>query len=126
MTAEAFPFFANRMDAAPLYEAFERRVLAAFADARVRASKTQIAFTARHNFAFVSFLPVRHAKDRPKTFITVTFGLARREPSPRVDACVEPYPGRFTHHVLIASPEEIDGELMAWVEESYAFSQSKR
>lgn len=119
-------FFSEHRDALPLYEAFERRVLAAHPDARVRVLKTQISFCARHGFAFVSFLPVRKAKDRPKVFITVTFGLARREPSPRVDACSEPYPGRFTHHVLVGSEREIDGQLLAWIDEAYAFAESKR
>ena len=46
--------------------------------------------------------------------------------SPRIAAAVEPYPCRWTHHVLIASPAEIDGELMAWVREAAAFSAGKR
>lgn len=126
MNADTLLFFSGRPDALPLYEAFESRVLGAFPEARVRVAKTQITFCARHGFAFVSFLPVRRAKERPRAFITVTFGLARREPSARIDACTEPYPGRFTHHVLVAAPQEIDDELMAWIAESYAFAERKR
>ncbi len=39
---------------------------------------------------------------RPEVYIVVTFGLGYRVESPRIDVAVEPYPGRFTHHVLIS------------------------
>lgn len=126
MDAETLLFFAGHEDALPLYEAFERAVLSRFPDARVRVAKTQIAFANRRNFAFVSFLPVRRAAERPKPYITVTFGLGRRETGPRVDVSVEPYPNRWTHHVLVGAPEEIDGELMALIGEAYAFALAKR
>ena len=56
----------------------------------------------------------------------VTFGLGYRLKSPRIDAAVEPYPGRFTHHVMVSGTGEIDDELMEWVKEAAAFSASKR
>ena len=92
----------------------------------IKVQKTQISFSNRHNFAFVSFLPVRKAKDRPKTWITVTFGLSHRVESPRIDAATEPSPNRWTHHVLISAPEEIDEALMGWIQEAAAFSAVKR
>ena len=95
-------------------------------DVKVKVQKTQIAFSNRHNFAFVSFLPVRRAKERPAVYIVVTFGLGRRAESPRIDAATEPYPGRWTHHVLISERSGIDEELMAWVREAAAFSAAKR
>lgn len=39
---------------------------------------------------------------------------------------VEPYPGRWTHHVLVSGTEEIDDELMGWVKEAAVFSAGKR
>lgn len=118
-------FFNDHPDALPLYEMFEAETekLGAFS---IRVQKTQITFSNRRGFAFVSFLPVRKAKDRPKTYITVTFGLDHRLASPRIDAATEPYPNRWTHHVLVSSPQEIDGELMGWVREAYDFSAGKR
>lgn len=44
----------------------------------------------------------------------------------RVFSEVEPYPGRFTHHVLISGAGEIDDELMGWVKEAAVFSAGKR
>lgn len=125
LTGDVLFFFEDHLDALPLYEAFEAQV-ERLGEANIRVQKTQITFSNRHNFAFVSFLPARKAKDRPKTYITVTFGLGRRVESPRIDIVTEPYPGRWTHHVLVSSAEEIDGELMGWIREAYDFSALKR
>ncbi|MBD5149993.1 MAG: hypothetical protein HDT18_06395 [Oscillibacter sp.] len=120
-------FFFNKDPAAlPLYEAFESRVLAEAGNVTIRVQKTQITYTNPRVFAAVSFLPVRKKAQRPKHYVTVTLGLNRRLDSPRVDAASESYPARWTHHLLISSPEEIDDELMAWVREAAAFSASKR
>lgn len=126
MNQDVLFFFDKSPEALPLYEAFEERVLSEFDDVRIRVQKTQISFSNKHNFAFVSFLPVRKAKDRPAVYIVVTFGLCRQAVSPRIDVATEPYPNRWTHHVLIAAPEEIDNKLMAWVREAYEFSAGKR
>lgn len=109
-----------------MYEVFEEKVFSEVDGVKVKAQKTQIAFSNRHNFAFVSFLPVRKAKERPEVYIVVTFGLGYRLESPRVDAVVEPYPGRFTHHVLVSGTGEVDDELMGWVKEAAVFSTGKR
>jgi len=65
-------------------------------------------------------------KGRPKTYITVTFGLRYKKESPRIDAASEPYPNCWTHHMLISSAEEIDDELMGWIKEAAVFSAGKR
>ena len=125
LTGDVLFFFEDHLEALPLYEAFEAQA-EWLGEVSIRVQKTQITFSNRRNFAFVSFLPARKAKDRPKTYITVTFGLGRRVDSPRIDVAVEPYPGRWTHHVLVSSTEEIDSELMGWIREAYDFSAGKR
>lgn len=119
-------FFNGKPEAFPLYQAFEARLLSELEGVNVRVQKTQITFSNRRVFAAVSFLAARKAKDRPDPYITVTLGLNRREASPRVDQASEPYPGRWTHHIVIGSAEEIDGELMSWVREAYDFAAAKR
>lgn len=126
MTQDTFFFFDKHPDALPLYELFEQKLLSELGSADIKVQKTQISFSNKHNFAFVSFLPVRKAKERPQTYIVITFGLGHRVESPRIDAATEPYPNRWTHHVLISEPEEIDEELMGWVKEAAAFSAAKR
>ena len=115
MTLDEMLFFDKHPAALPLYEKLKGSILAEVPDARIEVKKTQISFFAKHMFAAASFTPIRRAKERPEPFLTVTFGLRYRDASPRIDAAVEPYPGRWTHHVMIGTAEEVDAELMGWI-----------
>ena len=119
-------FFNQKPEAIPLYEAFEARLLAELEGVVIQPQKSQITLKNRRVFGAVSFLPARKAKDRPNPYITVTLGLNRRLDSLRVDKASEPYPGRWTHHLVIGATDEIDDELMAWVREAYDFAAAKR
>ena len=126
MSGDELFFFNEKPAALPLYEAFAQRLFAEIGDMTVKVHKTQISFSNKYNFAFVSLLPVRKAKVRPETYITVSFGLRYKKESPRIDVATEPYPNRWTHHMLISSVEEIDDELMGWIKEAADFSANKR
>ena len=119
-------FFNQHPEAIPLYTAFEERLLAELEGVVIQPQKSQITLKNRRVFGAVSFLPARKAKDRPNPYITVTLGLNRRLDSLRVDKASEPYPGRWTHHLVIGATDEIDDELMAWVREAYDFAAAKR
>lgn len=125
MNKDVLYFFDKRPEALSLYEFFEQKVLSEIGPVSIKVQKTQIAFSNKHNFAFVSFIPVRKAKDRPPNYLVITFGLGHRVESPRIDAVTEPYPNRWTHHVLIQTTEEIDEELMGWIKEASRFSACK-
>ena len=56
----------------------------------------------------------------------MTIGLSHRLDSPRVAVATEPYPGRWTHHILISDETQIDGELLDWLREAWEFAESKR
>ena len=120
-TVNELLFFDSKPDALALYEAFREAVLEKVPNARIEVKKTQISFFNRRMFAAVSF-----AKDRPKSFLTITFGLAYRKESDRIDAAVEAYPNRWTHHVMIGSVEEVDGELLSWIVEAAEFAQNMK
>ena len=126
MNADTLFFFNDHMAALPLYERLEGLILEQIPDVKIKASKTQISFSNKRGFAFVSFNPCRRAKERPEVWMTVTFGLSYRKDSPRIDVAAEPYPNRWTHHVMVGSEEEIDSELMGWIREAAEFSASKR
>ena len=119
-------FFAGHEDALPLYEKLEQAVQHEIPDVQIKVQKSQISFYNRRMFACVSFAKVRKKEERPTAYIVVTFGLGWKVDSPRIDVATEPYPGRWTHHVLIQTAEEIDSELMAWVREAAGFSAGKR
>ena len=125
ITADELFFFDAKLAALGLYEAFRKAVLDFAPDARIEVKKTQISFFNRRMFVAVSFAPVRRAKDRPDPFLTITFGLPYRKESPRIDVATEPYPNRWTHHVIIGAEDEIDGELLSWIEEAAAFAEYK-
>lgn len=118
-------FFEKHMDALPLYENLEAQILDSLENVRLKIQKTQISFCNRHMFACVSFAHVRKKKDCPPVYLVVTFGLDHQVDSPRIDVVTEPYPNRFTHHLLVSQPEEIDEELMAWIREAAAFADRK-
>ena len=122
--AELF-FFDAKPAALPVYEALREAILERIPDIRIEVKKTQISFFNRRMFAAVSFTPVRKAKDRPDPFLTITFGLPYRKESTRIDAATEPYPNRWTHHVMIGTKEEIDDELLSWIIEAANFVERK-
>ena len=126
MNADILFFFNDHMDALPLYERLEGLILEQIPDVKIKVSKTQISFSNKRGFAFVSFNPCRRTKERPDVWMTITFGLSYRKDSPRIDAATEPYPNRWTHHVMVGSEEEIDIELMGWLREAAEFSARKR
>ena len=125
MDEQVLLFFDKVPDALPLYAELERRILAEYPDTRIKVQKTQISFYNRHLFACVSFAKVRKKADRPDSYIVVTFDLEHRVDSPRIDIATEPYPNRWTHHVLISDLSEIDDELMWWIREAAEFSDRK-
>lgn len=118
-------FFDGQPGAMALYEIFRDRVLEEIGETEIRAQKTQITFSNRHVFACVSRLRVRKKKELPPDYIVVTFGLRHELDSPRIDVKTEPYPNRWTHHVVIECPDEIDEELINWVREAYQFALEK-
>ena len=118
-------FFDGRPLELAMYQTLFRSLETAFPEASVRVQKTQISFYGRHLFAAVS-LPVRRRKGWPEHCIVVTIGLSHRLESPRIAVAVEPYPNRWTHHVLVTRPEDIYAQLLEWIRLSHDFSVSKR
>ena len=125
MVEQILQFFDRCPNAIPLYEKIEKCVKKLVPEVRIKVQKTQICFYNRDMFACVSFARVRRKKDCPDCYIVVTFGLEHKAESPRIDIATEPYPNRWTHHVLISELEEIDDELMGWIREAAEFSDRK-
>lgn len=125
MNEKVLQFFDKQPEALPLYEKFEKRVEELVPDVEIKVQKTQISFYNRHMFSCVSFARVRKKKDCPKSYIVVTFGLDHKEESSRIDIVSEPYPHRWTHHILISEISEIDEEFMNWIKAAADFSSRK-
>ena len=117
-------FFNKIPQALPLYLAFEEIIREKYPDVNIKVQKSQISFSNKHGFAYI-WLPIRKMKGRPAVYLIVSFGLPYRLDSPRIVEAAEPYPNRWTHHVIIKSLKDIDEKLMEWIDLSYHFSLTK-
>ena len=125
LTQDELLFFNGCPEALPIYAALRAWALAELPVRRVRALKTEIVFDGRRRLLGVSRLAVRRRAQRPPAWLTVSFCLPYRLDSPRVDAATEPYPNRWTHHVLLGGPEELDDQVRGWLREAAAFAEAR-
>lgn len=117
-------YFAGKLRELALYRQLFCAIERAFPNASVKVQKSQISFYCPKLFAAAS-IPVRRKKDWPQECLLVTFGLEHQLISPRIAVAVEPYPNRWTHHVVISQPEEVNEELLDWLTQAYQFCQRK-
>ena len=124
LTMDEVMLFDRHPGVLPLYAALREKLAAAYPRMTLKVSKTQVSFRERYVFAMAS-PPWWRVRGWPERYLLVSFGLSHRSGHPRVASCVEAYPGRWTHHVVVARAEELDGELMALIDEAYRFSMVK-
>jgi hypothetical protein len=93
-----------------LYTRFER-MIAACGPYRVAPASTRIAFMGRVRFAGITSVSEKG--------MTCAFALPHRVSSPRFARVEEVVPGWWVHRLRIAVPGELDGEVQAWLRESY-------
>lgn len=102
-----------------------KKALADIGPTRLRVTKTQAAFGAKTLFAFV-WLPQQWSKKRPEHCIALTIDLARRIRHKKIAESVESRPGRWTHHLIIEKPSDVDVTVRRWLKESYRFGTIDR
>ena len=61
----------------------------------------------------------------PDPYIVLTLGLPYPLDSERVAVKTEAYPGRWTTHIVLGGRDDLDEELLAWLERAYDFSERK-
>lgn len=120
-----FCFFEQHQTVLPLYEMFAEKLITQFPDTKIKVQKTQITFSNRHVYACVSFLLVKKKAELPDSYFVLTLGLPYPLESGRVAVKTEPYPGRWTTHMIISKMSDLDEELFTWVEQAYTFSENK-
>ncbi len=125
MDMDTLMFFDGHQKALPLYAAFEEKLYSLFPETGKRVGKTQISFSNRHVFACVSLARVKKKAELPDPYIVITLGLPYPLESERVAVKTEPYPGRWTTHIVLGSPEEMDDEFLAWLDQAYGFAENK-
>lgn len=118
-TQEIEAFFSAEPHIIPLYQALEP-LLYALGDVTRKVQKTQITFYSGKGFAYV-WLPIHKVKGRPEHYFILSFSLNHQVVSPRIVESVEPYPGRWMHHLILSAQEDLDEELLEWLREAYNF-----
>jgi hypothetical protein len=109
-------FFGDDAVARGLYERV-RAVVERLGDAEVRAGRSQIAFRRRRPFAAV-WIPGRYLRGAVAPLVLTVY-LPARDASPRWKEVVEPAAGRFTHHLELRRPDDVDEEVAAWLRQAW-------
>ncbi len=112
-------FFRWDAQARQLFEAIHERILS-MGECHVVVAKTQLVFRRRTGFAWV-WIP-GHALRRPAAPLVLSVALHRRDESGRWKSVVEPYPGRFMHHLEVFTMDNIDDEVQGWLSEAFAIA----
>lgn len=107
-------FFAGFEDGKEIFSVL-RKELENLGETSLRISKSQIAFRRKKAFAWV-WTPRRHLKGNRKIApLVLSLVFARRDPSQRWKEVVEPYPGRFMHHLELWSVDDVDSQVRDWL-----------
>ncbi len=114
MTLEEF--FMGQADSQRLFDALHAAI-SAIGPAEVRVTKSHVAFRRRTAFAW-AWMPRTVLRGRGAPLV-LSLALHRQDVSARWKQVVEPYPGRFTHHLELYSVEEVDGEVQSWLVEAW-------
>lgn len=115
-------FFDGKPEARALFMAVERKIRA-IGPAIITVSKTQISFATRTQFAWV-WLPLPTDGKRPLHSLVLSFVCGRRIMHDQIVETIQPHPGRWTHHVIIAEEADLTLAVDAWLREAYQFSET--
>ena len=94
-----------------------RAAIEALGPAEIRVTRSQVAFRRNRVFAW-AWVPDRYLRGGHAPLV-LTMAFARRHDSPRWKQVVEPRRGRFTHHVELHEPSDIDDEVRRWLREGW-------
>jgi hypothetical protein len=109
-------FFEGRQESRSLFDTLWR-VVGDIGAAELQVTKSQIAFRRRKAFAW-AWIPGKYLRGKTAPLV-LTLSLPSRDPSPRWKEIVEPTPGRFTHHLELTSPDDIDADVRAWLRRAW-------
>ena len=112
-------FFAADEEMLALARALLLGALERWPDTAVVTQKTQVGLGGPRPFC--ALYPPRKAADRKAHALGLSLFLPYAPESPRIAAAAEPYPGRFTCHMVVGSEAELDEELWAWLTEARQF-----
>lgn len=118
MTPDEAAFFPSQC--LPLYDRMRDALLQTNPDTVFDVKRTQISLYCGRMYGCVS-LP-RRKRDIQAGCLLLTFGLPYHADDARILQAAEPYPNRWTHHLLLHDAAEIDSQLLFWFREACAFA----
>ncbi len=118
-------FFEGQSEELALFKTLNRQVRERWPRAEVLVQKTQIRYADPRPFLWV-WLPPRRIKGRPEHYLVITFGSTVPIETPGIVERTRIRDQRWTHHVLVAKEQDIDRQLIAWIETSHTMSNPTR
>ncbi len=91
----------------------------------IRVTKTQVSFASGRQFAWV-WLPIEWAKHRPPNSLVLSFALGKQLTHPQIVQAVEPYPGRWMHHIILQEESDLNEDVRGWLAEAFSFATTPR
>ena len=98
-----------------------RDMIQSLGPVKVEVMKSGISFATRFKFAWV-WLPQRYELQQPPGSLVLSFGLDQRIEHARIKEVANPYPQRWTHHLIINTRDDLDDTLRGWLAQAYGFS----
>jgi hypothetical protein len=89
---------------------------------KIKVSKTQISFANRRQFAWI-WLPLPWDKRRPPHSIVLSFALPKQISDKKIVKAIQPYPGRWMHHMIIENGNNVNSKVCKWLKQAYIFGQ---
>jgi hypothetical protein len=93
-------------------------VVAGLGPATLRMTSTQIALRRRIGFAWL-WLPGMWLA-QPEAEVVLSVGTRTRLDSPRFTQVLEPYPGRWMHHLQVRDAADLDDEVAGWLAAAFS------
>lgn len=126
VTCEATRFFAGYPQQLDSFKAIAQ-LIDRIGPATIEVKKSQISWGTKYKFAWV-WLPLRFSAEptkhaRPIGSLVLTFALDRLVKHDRIVETANPQTNRWTHHIIISSPGDVDGPVEEWLREAYDFSK---
>lgn len=109
-------YFKGEDESRKLFESL-RGVIDSIGAAEIRVTKSQVAFRRRKAFAW-AWMPGKYLRGK-STPLVLTVSLHHKDPSPRWKQIVQPYPGRYIHHLGLFVVRDIDKEVHDWLLEAW-------
>ena len=125
LTGEEMIYFSGDEALLPVYLKLREEILALYPECGVLVQKSQISFRMPRPFAWVWTLSGHGSRKPGSGPLFVTFASPYPVDSPLIHTRVEPYPGRWTHHVALQAPDEVSAELILLIQASFAFRNGK-